>query len=417
MSVGVAFVGVGLAAEFDVGDILQIEDFTVGQSRDDDLSELLGGHQTALVFHRVLERVVRVLAQRTRGRFDVLLGQHAGNVRRDEFVLGHHVGLQPDAHRVVGTQRESLADALNTQDARFDVDLGVVREERLVVGVVGTVQREDLHHGGLTLHGRNADLRYGRRQLTGGGGYFVLHVHGRHVGIGALTEIDRDAGRTYGGAGCEVGHVLHAVDGLFEGDDDRFLDGFGAGARIAGVHHDRRRRDVGILLHGQRGQADDAGDDDDDGDDRRKDGAFDEMFECHVLFLLFGLGRVRSGGGLCGCGLCALDLHGRAFAHQTDAFGEDRFARGETRGYYVFAAVRGAQHVDHGRFGDAVHDFINENLVLRFERGRLRDDDLVFQFARDQHVAHAAAVKQPVGVGEYGAQLDAARRGVDHAAD
>jgi len=153
VAVGIALVGIGFAAQFDVGDIFQTQHLTVGERADDDLAELFGRFVTSAVFHRILERVLRVFAQRTRGRLDVLFGQCGRHVRRDELVLRHHVGFQPDAHRIVGAEREGFADARNTQDTRFDVDFRIVGEERLVVGVVGTVQREDLYHGGLALHG------------------------------------------------------------------------------------------------------------------------------------------------------------------------------------------------------------------------------------------------------------------------
>ena len=260
MAVGVAFVGIGFAAQLDVGDVFQAQDRAVGFRQDHDLTELFGRLVTPAVFHRVLERVLRVLAQRTGRRLDVLLGKRGRHVRRNELVLGHDVGFQPDAHRVVGAEGEHLADAVDTLDTRLDVDLRVVRQEEFVVGVVGAVQREDLHHGGLALHGLYTDLSDLGGQLAGGARYLVLYVDGRHVGVDALTEIDRYGGAADGCARSHVGHVLHAVDGLFERYDDRLLDRFGAGARIRGAHHDRRGSDVRILLDRQRRKTDQTGD-------------------------------------------------------------------------------------------------------------------------------------------------------------
>ena len=260
MAVGVTFVSVGFAAQFDVGDVLQTQERAVGLREQHDFTELFGRLVASAVFHRVLERVLGVLAQRTGRRLDVLFGQRRRHVRRDELVLGHYVGLQPDAHRVVGAEGEHLADAADTLDTRLDVDLQVVRQEGLVVGVVGAVQREDLDHRGLAFHGRHTDLRDLGRKLAGGARHFVLHVDGRHVGVGSLAEIDRHGGAADGCAGGHVGHVLHTVDGLFERYDDRLLNRFGAGSRIGGAHHDRRGRDVGILLDGQCRQTDQTGD-------------------------------------------------------------------------------------------------------------------------------------------------------------
>ena len=260
MAVGVAFVGVGFASQLDVRDILQAQDRAVVLSHEYDLPELFRGHQTSAVFHRILECVLRVFTQRTGRRFDVLLGERRRHVRRDEFVLGHHIGLEPDTHRVVGSQREGFADARDTENARLDVDLQIVRQERLVVGVVGAVKREYFHHGGLALHGGHTDLRHLRGQLSGSARYSVLHVDGGHVGIDSLTEVNRYGCAADCGAGGHVGHVLHTVDGLFERYDDRLLNRFGAGSRIGGAHHDRRGRDVGILLDGQCRQTDQTGD-------------------------------------------------------------------------------------------------------------------------------------------------------------
>ena len=168
MAVGVTFVSVGFAAQFDVGDVLQTQERAVGLREQHDFTELFGRLVASAVFHRVLERVLGVLAQRTGRRFDVLLGQRRRHVRRDELVLGHYVGLQPDAHRVFCAEGEHLADAADTLDARLDVDLQVVRQEGLVVGVIGAVEREDLDHRGLALHGRHTDLRDLGRKLAGG---------------------------------------------------------------------------------------------------------------------------------------------------------------------------------------------------------------------------------------------------------
>ena len=278
MTVGVAFVSVGFASQLDVRDILQAQKRAVGLGHEHDLPEFFRGHQTSAVFHRILECIVRVLTQRTGRRFDVLFGECRCYVRRDELVLGHYIGLEPNTHRIVGTEREGLADACDTEDAGLDVDLQVVRQERFIVGVVGTVQRKDLDHRGLPFHGRHANLCDFGRQLAGGPRNAVLHVDGSHVGIDSLAEVNRHRGTSDSGAGGHVGHVFHTVDSLLERYDDRFLDCLGAGARIRGAHHHRRGRNVGILLHGQCRQTDQTADYDYDGYDRRQYGSFDKMF-------------------------------------------------------------------------------------------------------------------------------------------
>ena len=249
IAVDKAVISVGLLSQFDVGHVFQTQYLTVGSGSNHDLSELFGSHFTATILHGILERIVGVLAERTGCRFDVLFRQDGRNIRRDQFILGHYVRFHPDTHRIVRSQDDELTHALNTEYLGLDIDVHIVGEERLVVGTVGAAKGEDFQHRRLALHGRHTDFGNLGRERSGCRRYFVLHIDGGHVRIGALFEIDRDRSAT--GVRCfgfDVHHVLHAVDSLLERNDDALLDGFGAGARIAGTHHHRRGRDVGVLL-------------------------------------------------------------------------------------------------------------------------------------------------------------------------
>ena len=140
MAVHTAVVGVGLFAHLDIGDSLQLQNLTVFGRTDHDLAELFGSDQAAFILHGVLVGFVRILAKRSGCRLDVLLGKHLRHVRRDQFVLGHHIRLHPDTHAVVAPHDHHVADPLYTEDGRFQVDADIIGEELLVVRVVRAVQ-------------------------------------------------------------------------------------------------------------------------------------------------------------------------------------------------------------------------------------------------------------------------------------
>ena len=120
----------------------------------------------------------------------------------------------------------------------------------------------------MSLAGGNAHSHHFGRQLVGGFGHAVLHVDGRHVGVGALTEKDRYLRVTIiGSFGNHVVHVFHPVDGVFQGGNHAVENGARVGPGIAGGNADGGWGDVGILLHGQRHQADNPQDDNENGND------------------------------------------------------------------------------------------------------------------------------------------------------
>ncbi len=102
---------VGHTAELDIGHVFEVEHLAVGAGADNDVAELLGLGQTAAVAHGVLERLVALLAECTGSGLDVLLGKRCRDVGRHQVILGHHVGLEPYTHRVVGAERHHVAHA------------------------------------------------------------------------------------------------------------------------------------------------------------------------------------------------------------------------------------------------------------------------------------------------------------------
>ncbi len=284
MPVGHAPVVVRLVAQLDACHVLQAQHLARGQRLDDHVAELFGRDEAALVFHRVLEHAFVVLAERAGGGLNVLRVECRGHVGGNDAILRHHVRLQPDAHAVVRAEQRHLAHAGDTLQLGDDVDLEVVVEELRVVAVVGAPQGDGLQHGLLLLVGDDADAGDVCRQLSLRLRHAVLHVHRRHVRVGALLEVDGDVDvARVGGGGVDVGHVLHAVDGFLQRHDDGFQHRLGVGAGIAGGHLHRGRGDVGELLDGQRHQRDAAQQHDGHRDDDGQHRAFNECLEFHKV--------------------------------------------------------------------------------------------------------------------------------------
>ena len=268
---------VGQTAQLDVGYIFQIENLTVGIGPNDHVAKLLGGLQTALVGEHILERLVTLVTELTGGGLDVLLGQHGGYIGRHQSVLCHHVGFEPDTHRVVGSHYVGIAHTRDTLYQRDYVDFGVVLEELEAIPVVGAVKREYHQHTGLSLLGNHTHLRYLGRQQVQGFRHPVLHIHGSHIGVGTLFEIYGDGGRTcVGGGRRHVHHVFHTVDRLLQGSDYTVQDSLGIGTRIGCRDLYRRRCNIGVLRDGQKYKSDKTQYDHEDGNHGRQYRAIDK---------------------------------------------------------------------------------------------------------------------------------------------
>ena len=112
------------SAQFYLGDILQFQRVSVGIARNDDVSELFFALQSSRIAHGILVGHVRTFTECTRSCFNILLGQHATDVRRHEVVLLHHLRFQPYSHGVcLHTWALYVADALNTLNGGDDVDV------------------------------------------------------------------------------------------------------------------------------------------------------------------------------------------------------------------------------------------------------------------------------------------------------
>ncbi len=146
--------------------------------------------------------------------FDVLLGKCGGNILRDEAILRHHIGLQPDAHGIIsGSECPGLPYTGNPLNLGDDVDFRIVLQKGLVVRRHLAVNGKHQEIGALALGYGDPGAGNFLRQKAGGAGYPVLHVHRGKIGVGTDLKEDTDGGCTFvGGGGSHVGHVLHPID-------------------------------------------------------------------------------------------------------------------------------------------------------------------------------------------------------------
>ena len=86
------------SAKFNLCHILQFQRVAVGIARNDDVSKFLFRLQSSGVAHGVFVGHVRLFTECSRCSLNVLLCQHAADVRGHQVVLLHHFGLQPYSH-------------------------------------------------------------------------------------------------------------------------------------------------------------------------------------------------------------------------------------------------------------------------------------------------------------------------------
>ena len=130
----------GQSAEFHIGYILKIEHVTVTVGAHHDVVEFFRSGQTSFVAEHILEALVALLAELTWSGLHVLVGKSSGNVAWHQVVLSHDIGLEPHAHRIVGTHHHCITHTGDTLDFRDDVDVHVVLEEVDRILVVGRIQ-------------------------------------------------------------------------------------------------------------------------------------------------------------------------------------------------------------------------------------------------------------------------------------
>ena len=89
----------------------------------------------SFITDRILERLVSLFTERTRSSLHVLFSQHVRYIVRHQLILCHYIRLQPDTHRIIGTQYVGITDPWYTLYFRNQVDLCIVFQKFLVVTV------------------------------------------------------------------------------------------------------------------------------------------------------------------------------------------------------------------------------------------------------------------------------------------
>ena len=266
VAVDVGEAGVTDRTDFHVRYVAQVQHVPAVRRAQHDVPELLHTLQCTFVLQRVLVFVLRPLAKRTRTDDETLAVDGGEHVVRSQAVLRHHIRFHPDAQRIRIAQRVHIAHTRDTLQTRLDIDVHVVGNKLAVILAVGAPNGQNAQDVVLLFLYRYAHFRHLRRKQRRGLGYAVLHVHCRHVGVGALLEEYRDL-HVARGAGFRrhVRHVGYAVDTLFQRLNDRLHDcGRICTGVVCGDTH-LRRRNVRILFDRQRLHADEAHQGDDNG--------------------------------------------------------------------------------------------------------------------------------------------------------
>ncbi len=196
MAVYFIYIVVSQTSQFDIGNVLQTKHFTVGQCFYYNIIKFFCCLQTSFITDRILERLVSLFTERTRSSLHVLFSQHVRYIVRHQLILCHYIRLQPDTHRIIGTQYVGITDPRYTLYFRNQVDLCIVFQKFLVVTVFRIINGKNNQHGVLTFLGSHTDLRYFGRQQTLCHRHTVLNVYCCHIRVGSLFEIYGDIGRT-----------------------------------------------------------------------------------------------------------------------------------------------------------------------------------------------------------------------------
>ncbi|KAF5044628.1 hypothetical protein DSECCO2_489730 [anaerobic digester metagenome] len=217
-----------------------------------------------------------------------------GHVGRGQAVGVQPVGVEPDAHGVLGSEQGDLAHALHATQPVEDVGGHVVGQLRPVHGAVLGHETQDLHEvldglGDLHALGLHFLGQQGHGQLQ-----LVLNLDLGDVGVGAGLEGQGDGGLARGLAGR--GHIVEVVDALHLLLDDlghRVFKRLGRRAGVGRADGHGRRGDGRVLRDGQAEDGQHAGQHGGDGQNPGEDRPVDEKMS-HDISFSFRLGRAES---------------------------------------------------------------------------------------------------------------------------
>ena len=239
-----------LISQFNIRHFFQPQHFPTRQRTNHKIAELFGRREPPTVFHRILKRIIMVLAKSSRSRFNVLFRQYCRNISRNQFILSHFIRFHPDTHTIIRSKLHYLPHSGNTLDTRFHINLHIVIKELKVVRIVRTIERKCLQLRILLFHRCHANLGHFGRQQAQSRRHTVLYIYRRHIRITALLEEDiKKYISAIGSCGRDIIHILHSIDSFLQRNNHTFLHCFRIRSRIVGKHLYRRRSNIGILLY------------------------------------------------------------------------------------------------------------------------------------------------------------------------
>ena len=276
---------VGVGSQLRASHILDADDGAVRIDADGNGGELFGGLQHALHDDggvQALPAHCRRPAELAGRDLHVVGLERRENVLDRQAVIGQPVGVQPEAHGILGAEVLHLAHAGHPGQHLLQVGLGIVPE---VVAVHAAVFRDQAHDDQV-VPGRLTDRDPLALDHLGQAGHgelqLVLHLGPGEVRIGPRGEGQLEAsasGRIAGGG--QVDHLVEAGHLLLDDLGDAVLHGLRRGAGIEGLDVDRWGGDGRVLRDGQIVDGEAAHQHDDDGNHPGEDRAIQEEFREH----------------------------------------------------------------------------------------------------------------------------------------
>ncbi len=142
---------VGLRTELDARDVADPDHRAVGIGADDDVAEVGFRDEAALCADAVGEFLAggnRLRPDLAGGIHGVLLLDGLDDFGNGDVALGENIGVDPEPHRILARAEDGHAgDAVGAGERIVEVDVGVVGEEDVVVGVIGRIEGEKEHRG------------------------------------------------------------------------------------------------------------------------------------------------------------------------------------------------------------------------------------------------------------------------------
>ena len=164
----------------------------------------------------------------------------------------HCFRIQPYTHGVItGSHDIHRSHSRHTGQLVYQIQVGKVGQVNTIINTVTTQCKHHHNIGGLLLHRHSLHLHcFGQRIQRYADP--VLYHHSRHIDIGPYFEShgQRISARC-GGIGAHIQHSVHTVHLLFNGDTDSLCYSFSIGPRIYRTDLHGRRRNIGVLRHGQ----------------------------------------------------------------------------------------------------------------------------------------------------------------------